>query len=100
MAPLRDTMCLVDGIERYLHRLEELHILLLGKRFRRNIQQLGMPSQDVRLHLVNRGFVERRVQVMRRPLMLAQLRDEVHLILHQGYQRRYDNRRSFHQERG
>ena len=99
VTPLRDTMGLVDGVERNLHRLEEVHVLLLRERLGCHVEQLGMTRRDVSLHLIDGRLVERRVQVVGRPLVLAQLRDEVHLVLHQGNQRRDDDGRPLHQQR-
>ena len=59
MAPFRNTMRLIDGIERDLHRLQELHIVLLRQRLGGDIQQFGVSCQDVCLHLIYRGFVQR-----------------------------------------
>ena len=59
MSPLRDTVGFINGIERNLHRLEEVHILLFRKRLRRHIEQFGDTRLDIRLHLVNGTLVER-----------------------------------------
>ena len=47
VTPLRDTMCLIDGIERYLHLPEEVHVLVLVERFGSKIQKLGLAGEYV-----------------------------------------------------
>ena len=59
VAPLRDAVGLVDGIERHLDLLEELDVFLLVERFGSHIQQLGMPGFHVGFHVVYGGFLER-----------------------------------------
>ena len=97
MSPLRDTMGLVDGIERNLHRLQELHIIVLGERLGCHIQQLGPTLANVLLHLVDGRLVERGVKEMSRTLLLAQVGNEVHLIFHQGDEWRDDDSHTIHE---
>ena len=98
MTPLRDTMCLINSIERYLDRFQELYIILFRQRFRCNIQQLGVTCKDIRLHLIDSRLVQRRVQVVSSTLMLTEVTDDIHLVLHQCNQRRDNNGRSLHQQ--
>ena len=91
-------MRLIDGIERNLHRLQEFHIIFLGKRLWSHIQQFGPSLTYILLHLVYRRFVERGVQEVCRSLLLTKMGNEVHLILHQGYQRRDDDGHAVHQQ--
>ena len=100
VSPLRDTMGLVDGIERYLHRLQELHIVLLRQRLGGYIQQFGDASTDVGLHLVDGPFVQRRVQVVGGALLFAEVTDDVHLVLHECYEGTDDDGHTVHQQRG
>ena len=65
MSPLRYTVRLVDGIERYLDLAQERDVILLGKRFGRKIEQFCLSGQHVAPHLVDRGLVERRIEEMR-----------------------------------
>ena len=58
VAPLRDAVRLVDGVERYFHRAQELHVLLLRQRLRCHVEQLGAPGADVVLHLVDGRLVQ------------------------------------------
>ena len=95
MTPLRDTMGLVNGVERDLRLLQEFHILVLGQRLGSHIEQLGLTIQDIGLHLIDSRLVQRRVQVMGRTFVTHRA-DDIHLILHQGYQRRDDNSRTVH----
>ena len=52
-------MRLVDSIERYLHRFQEVHIILLRQRLRRHIEQFGAPFYDIRLDLIDGSLIER-----------------------------------------
>ena len=99
VAPLRDTVRLVDGIERHFHRAQELHVVLFRQALRRHIEQLGAPAADVGLHLVDGRLGERRVEEVGRALVLAQVRDEVHLVLHQRDEGRDDDGHAVHQQR-
>ena len=73
MSPFRDTVSLVNCIERDLHRFQELHIILLCERFRSHIEQFRPSLADILLHLVDRRLVQRRVQEVSRSLMLTQV---------------------------
>ena len=59
MSPLRDTVCLIHGIERDFDGLQELYIIFLGQRFRCHIEELGLATQYVALHLLDGRFVQR-----------------------------------------
>ena len=100
MSPFRDTVGLVDSIEGNLHRLQELHVLFLRQRLRSHIEQFGDTRLDISLHLVYGRLVQRRVQIVGRPFVLTQISNNIYLVLHQGNQGRYDNSRTFHQQRG
>ena len=99
MSPLRYTMCLVYGIEGYLHRLQKLHIFLLRQRLRCDIQQFGKTRTYVLFHLVYCILVQRRIEIMCHADLLAHAIDDINLILHQCYKRRDYYRRSFHNKR-
>ena len=99
VSPLRDTVCLVDGIERNLARLQELHVVLLRQRLRCHVQQFRQPRADVVLHLVDGRLIERRVQVVGHALMLAEVRQEVHLVFHEGDEGRDDDGHPIHEQR-
>ena len=64
VAPLGYAVSLVDGVERNLDRLQELHVVFFGERLRRYVQQLGAPGAYVGLHLVDGSLVLRRVEVV------------------------------------
>ena len=100
MPPFRNTVSLIDGIETDLYRFQEVHILVLGKRFRSNIKQLRLARKDITLHKVYGGLVERRVQIVGNTFLLAHAIDDIHLILHQGDKRGDDDGRALHNQGG
>ncbi len=57
--PFRDTVRLIDGVERYLYLAQERYVVLFGKRLRSEIKQLGLPCQHILLDGRYRGLVER-----------------------------------------
>ena len=59
VSPLRDTVCLVNGIERDGHIFQEGHIVFLGKRLGSDIQELGATVAHVFLHLLDGLLGER-----------------------------------------
>ena len=99
VAPLRDAVGLVDGIERHLDLLEELYVFLLVERFGSHIQQLGMPGFHIGFHVVYGGFLERRVQVVGHAVVFADAVYHVYLVLHQRNQWRDNYGRAFHHQR-
>ena len=96
--PLRDAVSLVDRIERDLDRFQKLDIILFRERFRSHIEQLRQSALDIGLHLVDGSLVKRRVQIVSHTFMLVQVGDEVHLVLHQGDERRDDDGHAVHQQ--
>ena len=100
MPPLRDAMCLVDGIERDFHALEELKIVFLGQRLGSHIEQLGLPCENVFFNLIDSLLVERRVQEMSYTIIFAEVSHGVDLVFHQGNEWRDDNSCTVHQQRG
>ena len=100
VTPFRNTVCLVNRIERDVDILEKVHVLFLGQGFRSNIQQLGLPRDKVFFHFGNFSLVERGVQEMRNATVCTERPDCIHLILHQGNQRGNDDGRAVtHQRR-
>ena len=97
--PLRNAVRLVNSIKRYLHRLEEIYVLLLVERFGCHVEQLRLTGHNVAAHLVDGRFVERRVEVVGHAVFLAHAVDDVHLVFHQRYERRYNDGCAFHNER-
>ena len=87
VSPLRDTVCLVDGIERNLDALEELYILVLVQRLGSHIEQLRATFAHIVHHLLDGRLVQRGVQIVRQALLLAQSIDDIHLVFHQGDER-------------
>ena len=99
VAPLRNAVRLVDGVERYLDFAQKRDVVLLGKRLGGEIEQLGAPLQHVGAHLRHGGLVERRIEEMGDARLRRESAHGVHLILHQGDQRRNDDRHAVHQQR-
>ena len=58
MSPLRDTVRLIDSVERNLDTSQEFHVVLLGQGFRCHIKEFGLTTQDITLHLLDGRFVE------------------------------------------
>ena len=92
-------MGLVNGIERNLHRAQELHVLVLRQRLRSHVEQFRASLHDVFLHLVNGRLVQRRVEEVCCSLLLTEVADEVHLVLHQSDEWRYDDGHAIHEQR-
>ena len=87
-------------VERYFGLLEKLHVFLLVEAFGGNIQEFCLAGEDVVLHLHDLLLGERTIEEMRDALVGADVAHGVHLVFHQGDERRDDNRRTFHDERG
>lgn len=51
MPPLRNTVRLVDGVERNLDLAQKRHVILFGERLRSEVEQLGPPLQHIVAHL-------------------------------------------------
>jgi hypothetical protein len=88
---------LVDGVERNLYLAQERHVVLLGERLGCEIEQFGLAVEHVLPNLRHGCLVERRIQEMRDPRLGRKGAHGVDLILHQGDQRRYDDRNAVHQ---
>ena len=99
VAPLRDAMRLVDGVERHLYFMQERHVVLLGERFGGEIEQFGLPGEHVGADLRHGGLVERRIEEMRDPRLGRKGPHRIDLVLHQGDQRRDDDGDPVHQKR-
>ena len=91
VSPFRDTVGFVDGVERNRHPFQEIDIVLLGKAFGSYIQQFGAAVEYIFLDLVDRTLVERGVEEMGYGVVAAELPHGIHLVLHQGYKRGYDD---------
>ena len=98
MSPLGDTMSLVNSIEGNLTALQELDVIFFRQRLWSDVEQLGAPFTDISFHLVDSCLVKGRIEEMSNTFMLAEMRDEVHLVLHQSYQRRDDDSNPVHQQ--
>ena len=98
MSPLGDAMSLVHGIERYLDGCQEVHVLLLCQCLWCHVEQLCPARAHVTLHLVRLRLCQRGVQEMRYAVVLAYLPYGIHLVLHQGYQGRYDDGGTLHDQ--
>ena len=53
MSPLRNTVSLINSVKRYLDLLEEINILLLGKRLRSHIQKFGFAVKYIGLNQID-----------------------------------------------
>ena len=91
-------MSFVNGIKRNLYCLQELNVFFLGQRLWSYIEQFGLSRPDIAFDQLNRCLVERRIQVVGHTITLAQTVDDIHLILHQGYQRRDNDGSTVHDE--
>ena len=96
VAPLRDAVGLVDGVEGYLRAAEKLDILVLGQRLGRHVEELSPPVADIVLHLFDRLLVEHGIEEMGYAVALAGVADHVHLIFHERDERRDHNGHTVH----
>ena len=100
MTPLRDTVSLVDGVERNLDFTQEGHVILLGQGLWSKIEQLGLTRQHITSNLIDCSLVERRVEEVGNARLGRERTHCIHLILHQGDKWGDDNRHTIHQKRG
>ncbi len=100
VTPLRDTVRLVDGVERNLDFTQKGDIVLFRERLGGEVEQLGLAVQDILAHLLHGRLVERRIQEVGNARILGEGAHRIDLILHQGNQRRYDDRHTLHDEGG
>ena len=98
--PLRNTVRLVDGVERNLDLAQKRHVVLFGERLRSEVEQLGPPLQHIVAHLRDSALVQGRVQEVSDSRIVRIGAHGIHLIFHQGDQRRYDDRHAVHQQGG
>ena len=99
VAPLRDAVRLVDGVERNPYLAQERHVVLLGERFGSEVEQLGLARQHVRAYLRDGRLVERRIEEMGDARLGREGAHGIHLVLHQGDQRRDDDGHPVHEQR-
>ncbi len=99
VAPLRDAVRLVDGIERNLDFAQKRHVVLFGQGLGCKVKQLGLAGQHVGTHLRDGRLVERRIEKMSDARIGRKHPHGVDLILHQRDQRRDDDRNPVHQQR-
>ena len=99
VSPLRDTVRLVDGIERNFDLAQECHIILLCERLGGKVQQFGLACQNVATHLIDRCLVERRVQKVGNTRLGGERAHSIDLILHQGDKGRDDDCHTIHNKR-
>ena len=98
--PLRNTVRLVDGVERNLDLAQKRHVVLFGERLRSEVEQLGPPLQHIVAHLRDSALVQGRVQEVSDSRIVRIGAHGIHLVFHQGDQRRYDDRHAVHQQGG
>ena len=99
MSPLRDAVRLVDGIERNLDFAQEGDVVLLGQRLGREVEQLGLALEHVGADLLDGRLVERRIEEVCNTRLGREGAHGVHLVLHQGDERRDDDGDALHQKR-
>lgn len=100
VSPFRNTVRLVDRIERYFDFPQEIDVILFGKRFGSEIQQFGFPGQHVLFDLRDGRLVQRRIQKMGDAVHHAERAHRIDLIFHQRDQRRNDDSHAVHHQRG
>ena len=100
MAPLRNAVGLVDGIEGDLDPAQEGHVVLLREGFGGEIEQFGLPVEHILPHLLHGRLVEGRIEEVGDPGVVRKGAHRIDLVLHEGDQRRNDDRHALHQQRG
>ena len=101
VTPFGDAVSLVDGVERNLYLLEQGHVLLLGQRFRSHVKQLGPAGKQILPDLVELLAAQGGIEKVRHALVAVhEAAEQVDLILHERYQRRYHYRGAAHDQRG
>ena len=98
MSPLGYAVRFVDGVERNLYLSQECDVVLLGERFRGEIEQFGLAGQNVFAHLLHGILVQRRVEEVRYAWIAGEGSHRVDLVLHQGDERRYDYGHAVHHQ--
>ena len=98
VTPFRYAMSLIDSIERDFERLEEAEVILFVERLRSHIKQLGAPAVHIVIHLLQRGFIERRVQVVCQSACFTYSVDYIHLVFHERNQRRHHDGGAVHKQ--
>ena len=94
MPPLRNTVRLVDGVERNLDLAQKRHVILFGERLRSEVEQLGPPLQHIVAHLRDGTLVQGRVQEVSDSRIVRIGAHGIHLVFHQGDQRGDDDGRT------
>ena len=84
MAPLRDAVGLVDGVERHGHGAQELDVLFLGERLGGHVQHLGLAADDVGADLIGGRARQGGVEEMGYGVVAGILAHGVDLVFHQG----------------
>jgi len=97
VAPLRNAVGFVDGIERDGNCLEKFNVFLFRQRFGRHIEQFGLARQDVGFHLIDGAAVERRIQKVSDSVVGREIAHCVDLVFHQGDERRNHYRCTLHE---
>ena len=99
VSPFGNTVRLVHGVERDLHFAQHLDVLLLGQRLGRDVEELRLAGEQVLADLVDLLARQRRIEEMRDALRTGhEAAQQVDLILHQGDQRRDDDRCTIHHQ--
>ena len=95
--PLRDTVSLVDRKQTDLRTLDLSHECLTHESLGRNVEQLKCAAHHTLIHRGHLGGRESRIQPCSRD---SPRHKHIHLILHQRYERRDDQREPLQQNSG
>ena len=97
VTPLRHAVGFVDGKQRNGHAFHQMQKTWRQQALRRNVEQIDLARERVALHAP--GFVDqlRGIEKIRAHAKLFQL---IHLVLHQGNQRRNNDADAIAQQRG
>ena len=99
MSPLGNAMGLVNGIERDLYLLEHGYIFSFGKRLGCHVKQFCRSRKQVVADFGYLRLVQRRVKEMGNAFVSGhESAYRIHLVLHEGDQRRNDNGRALHHQ--
>ena len=93
VAPLRDAMRFVNGDKRYAHVAQLGLKQAAAQSFRRNVKQFDAAQDTVLKYAQDVVMLQSGINGL---CSDANLPEVVHLILHQGNERRDDNARTFH----
>ena len=100
MAPLRNTMGFINGKKTDFDATEKFNVFFFSEAFRRHEKNFGDPGHDVGFNAIPFSFIKRRIKKVGHTFRASERPDAVHLIFHEGYERRNYDRSSLTDERG